>query len=145
MKKTLNTETKPESCLASVSGSVICTELRIGNLYEYFILDKLDKRKQWWEITKCDAMDLVYLEKNPNDKDFRYIPITEELLFKIGAIKLDFKDFPSFNLLGTQINFINGIWLDYVTRVEIKGLHHLQNIFYFRNSEELTIPVLTDR
>lgn len=145
MDKSLNSKTIPKSLVASVSGSVIATDLRIGNLYEYFVLDKLDKRKQWWEITKCDAIDLVYLDKNPNDKDFRYIPITEKLLLKIGAIKLDFKDFPSFNLLGTQINFINGIWIDYATRVEIKGLHHLQNIFYFRNSEELKIPTLTDR
>ena len=80
-----------------------------------------------------------------SDEQVDIVKINEELLLKIGAIKLDFKDFPSFNLLGTQINFINDLWIDYATRVEIKGLHHLQNIFYFRNSEELNVTCLTDR
>ena len=48
------------------------------------------------------------------------IPISEELLLKLGAIKLDFKDFPSFNLKGLQINHIDGLWIEYVSRVEIK-------------------------
>ena len=66
------------------------------------------------------------------------IELTEEWLLKVGAVKLDFKDFPSFNLFGMQINFINGLWIEYVSRVEVTGIHHLQNIFFFRNSEELT-------
>jgi len=73
----------------------------------------------------------------------REIPISEDLLLKIGAVKLDFKKFPSFNLKGLQINFVNGLWVEYVSRLEIKGLHFLQNIFYFRNNEELEVSVLT--
>lgn len=79
-----------------------------------------------------------------SDEEVEVVKITEELLLKIGAIKLDFKEFPSFNLFGTQINFVNGLWIEYVSRVEIKGLHHLQNIFFFRNSEELQIGSLTE-
>lgn len=67
------------------------------------------------------------------------IPLTEELLLRLEAVKLDFKDYPSYNLKGIQINFINGMWIEYVSRIEITGLHHLQNIFYFRMNEELTI------
>lgn len=72
----------------------------------------------------------------------RPIPISEELLLKLGAVNLDSKEFPSFNLNGLQINYVIGLWIEYVSRVEIKGLHHLQNIFYFRNSEDLDVSIL---
>ena len=67
------------------------------------------------------------------------IPLTEKLLLKLDAIKLEFKNYPCFNLKGLQISYIDGMWIEYVSRIEITGLHHLQNIFYFRMNEELTI------
>lgn len=125
---------------SSVSGSVMASELRIGNLLlfedEQIIVSGLNKYFIYWEKSNF-APSLLNC--------FKPIPLSEELLYKIGAIKLDFKDFPSFNLFGTQINFVNGLWIEYVSRVEIKGLHHLQNIFFFRNSEELQVGCLTDR
>ena len=139
MPKNSNTDPKPQCVQTDVSVSV--TDLRIGNLLNHISFGNV-------VVYGCnrDCIQAEY-EKNTYYDDIRFytaISITEELLLKIGAIKLEFKDFPSFNLLGTQINFINGLWIDYATRVEIKGLHHLQNIFFFRNSEELQISCLTE-
>jgi hypothetical protein len=65
------------------------------------------------------------------------IEITEDILLEIGAHDRTYADFPSYHLRGMQLNFIENDWLDYVYRVRIKGLHHLQNIFYFAKSQEL--------
>lgn len=60
-------------------------EIRIGNLVEYRITDKLDERKEWWEVSEIDADDIHWLSKvDTKDEDFRAIPITEELLEKLG-------------------------------------------------------------
>jgi hypothetical protein len=128
----------------AVSGSVILpTEIRIGN-----IVKLIYGQRKYSTVTGVDS-EYIYIDEITSDytehSEFESIPISEELLLKLNAIKLDFKDFPSFNLFGMQINFVNGLWIEYVSRVEIKGLHHLQNIFFFRNSEELRISSLTDR
>lgn len=140
-----------------VSGSVIFRDLCLGNL----VTDEFyDSFKTIIKIESIDERGIdLYIEDDGNYPecahnwiepmkrfdDLRAIPISEELLLKLGAIKLDFKEFPSFNLKGMQINFTNGLWIEFVSQVEIKGLHHLQNIFYFRNSEELSVSILTDR
>lgn len=127
------------------------TELRIGNLLtdEYYphsatriniesinqdgVNLEIEDDGNWPECARH------YIEPYYKHSELYPVPISEELLLKLGAIKLDFKKFPSFNLKGIQINYINGLWIEYVSRVEIIGLHHLQNIFYFRNTEELDI------
>ena len=83
-----------------------------------------------------------YIAASYKFDNIRAIPISEELLLKIGAIKLDSREYSSFNINGMQINFINGKWIEYVSRIEIRGLHHLQNIFYFRTGNELDISAL---
>ena len=137
-----NNEMNENTALSKMDVSVSVTDLRIGNLMEYYI----DTDNLGWQIFPIDWQDIRLCEEQNEsfNKYNRPIAITEELLLKIGSIKLDFKDISSFNLHGTQINFINGLWIDYATRVEIKGLHHLQNIFFFRNSEELQISCLTE-
>lgn len=68
------------------------------------------------------------------------IPLTEEWLDnKIECTKIENKGYPSYNVNGLLINFIDGVWIEYVSRIEIKGIHHLQNIIYFRTNQELTI------
>ena len=156
----MKTENNEKEALnkTDVSGSVISpNDIRIGNLvtdefYESFKtiikVESVDSRGINLEIEddgnypECASR---WIEPYYRFDTLRAIPISEELLLKIGAVKLDFKEFPSFNLKGLQINFVNGFWIEYVSRVEIKGLHFLQNIFYFRNSEELAVSVLTDR
>lgn len=73
---------------------------------------------------------------------FEAKPITEKLLLELGAVKLDFKTFPCFNFRGMQINCVRGMWIEFVSQVEITGLHHLQNIFYFRMTEEIKLKPL---
>ena len=77
-----------------------------------------------------------------NFENIEPIELTEEMLFKLGAIKHQHRTFPSFNLFGIEINYIDNVWKEYVTRVEIEGLHHLQNIFYFRRNEELNVDII---
>ncbi len=77
-----------------------------------------------------------------NFENIEPIELTEEMLFKLGAIKREHRTFPSFNLFGIEINYIDNVWKEYVTRVEIEGLHHLQNIFYFRQNEELNVDII---
>ena len=148
----------PTCCNTNVSGSVICPQdIRLGNL----VTDEFyDSFKTIIEVQSVNNKGInLEIEDDGNYPEcasrwiepyyrfdtLRAIPISEDLLLKIGAVKLEFKEFPSLNLKGLQINFVNGLWLEYVSRVEIKGLHFLQNIFYFRNSEELAVSVLTDR
>ena len=139
-----------------VSSSVIFRDLCIGNLvtdefYDSFktiiTVDSIDERGINLEIEddgNYPECAQIWIEPYYRLGTLRAIPISEELLLKLGAIKLEFKDFPSFNLKGMQINYINGLWIEYVSRVELKGLHHLQNIFYFRNSEDLAVSILTN-
>jgi hypothetical protein len=121
------------------------TDLRIGNLYEYFILDRNDERKEWWEVSVCDAQDLVYLEKNPDDKDYRPIPLTQEWLM-IFEFKKEGNNFVKNNLgIGISkysvsivvIDIIDGSIIPIYT--EIKYVHQLQNLYFALTGSELTL------
>jgi hypothetical protein len=136
------------------SVSVNPRDLCIGNL----VTDEF--YKDFYNIIKVESidneginLDIVddgnwpevaqrWVEPDYKFSALRAIPISEELLLNLGAVKLSFKDFPCFNLKGMQINFVNGLWIEYVSRIEIKGLHHLQNIFYFRKAEYLDVSMI---
>lgn len=124
---------------------IFAKHLRIGN-YVYF--NNYDYSKgRITEIRESifAGMDKVRLNNVVNKLHFvsnlKPIKISESLLESLGALRIDFKEFPSYNLKGIQINCVNGMWIEYVSQVEILGLHHLQNIFYFRMSEELSVPL----
>lgn len=122
------------------------TDLRLGN-YVHGPLGELCHITQLGYSLNSDFIGFEIVGKEGfGQNGCEPIPLTEDLLVKrLGAIKLDFKDFPSYNLKWMQINYIDGMWIEYVSRMEIKGLHHLQNIFYFRTGEELELkPVPTD-
>jgi hypothetical protein len=136
----------PQCDKTAVMPSVIFAKhLRIGN-YVYFNNDNYSKGRIS-EIRESIfvGMDKVRLNNVVNKLHFvsnlKPILISESLLELLGASRIDFKDFPSYNLKGIQINCVNGIWIEYVSQVEILGLHHLQNIFYFRMNEELCVPL----
>jgi hypothetical protein len=60
-------------------------DLRIGNLVNYKIVDKLDSRKEWYEVSKIDIDDLRVLQvKDEMNQDYKPIPLTEEWLLKFG-------------------------------------------------------------
>lgn len=153
----MNNAEKSKLTIQRVSGSVISRDLCIGNLVTDDFYDSFKT------IIKVDSINEhginLEIEDDGNYPEcnerliepyymldtLRSIPISEELLLNLGAVKLEFKDFPSFNLKGLQVNYIDGLWIEYVSRIEIKGLHHLQNIFYFRKAEDLDVDVLTFR
>jgi hypothetical protein len=141
-----NKDQVPQCDKTAVMRSVIFAKhLRIGN-YVYFNNDNYSKGRIS-EIRESifDGMDKVRLNNVVNKLHFvsnlKPIKISESLLEVLGASRIDFKDFPSYNLKGIQINYVNGMWIEYVSQVEILGLHHLQNIFYFRMSEDLSVPL----
>ena len=116
-------------------------EIRIGNLVEYRITDKLDERKEWWEVSEIDADDIHWLSKvDTKDEDFKAIPLTEEWLLKFGFINdkvLEFyrNDFTDSTII-IDYNFI--CLLGY-SHVKLKYVHQLQNLYFALTGSELTV------
>lgn len=112
------------------------THLRIGNIVQTangFLM----------RVTGIFS-DVVYLDFEGNEgdvweekqDDLFPVEITEELLLKLGFKKRPV-DFPSYNLMGTQVNFVKGKWIDYVYRRELYGLHALQNLYFAVRGREI--------
>lgn len=142
--KDKNTEI-PQCVQPTVSSSVILpTHLRIGN-----ILNLLESEDDYHAVRSFDDECMSFKDNISWDyigyDEVEAIPITVKLLLELEAIDLDYKNYPSYNLRGLQINFVNGMWIEYVSSVELAGLHWLQNIFFFRMNEELCVSALTDR
>jgi hypothetical protein len=108
-------------------------EFRLGNYYEYNCGDEIED----WTLAEIDADDLDYLSRNPDDRDFRTIPITEELLLKFGLGKND--GYP-YKFLNGFIKIRNGIYFFkyYDLEVELPFVHSLQNLYFALKGEELT-------
>ena len=109
-------------------------EIRIGNLVEYRITDKLDERKEWWEVSEIDADDIHWLSKvDTKDEDFRAIPITEELLEKLGFKQNKFDKVFEVENCQIEIYFFDNdikctVCVDSVINKNIKHVHQLQNV-----------------
>jgi len=109
-------------------------ELRIGNYHYYHIVDKMDERKEWYEVCQIDYDDLRILTiKDGIDEDYKPIPLTEEWLIKFG-INRQISVFEVYgnNSRGFHID-LGGEWLF------IKYVHTLQNLFFALTGEELKI------
>lgn len=114
-------------------------ELRVGNHYYYHIVDELDKRKEWDEICIIDAADIEFLVENPDDKDFKPIPLTDKILEKCGFAKYGDKygtKCGSTILLLTSPNTM-GEWqkcfcwvYDNYKFTEVHFLHQLENLYF---------------
>ena len=114
-------------------------EIRIGNLVEYRITDKLDERKEWWEVSEIDADDIHWLSKvDTKDEDFRAIPLTEEWLLKFGFKKYS-KNFIKDGNIEFYIWTIDNSYqikaLDIL--IKIQTVHELQNLFFLLTKTEL--------
>lgn len=71
------------------------------------------------------------------------IIITEELLIMLGAESHGYKGFKPFNLHGMHLTITSsGDCVEYVHQINLKGVHHLQNLYYFTRGTELEIPRL---
>ena len=120
-------------------------ELRIGNLIEYRISDRFDKRKEWWEVSEIDADDIHWLSKvMPEDEDFRAILITEELLEKLGFKQNKFDKVFEVENCQIEIYFFDNdikctVCVDSVINKNIKYVHQLQNLYFALTGSELTV------
>ena len=116
-------------------------ELRIGNLIEYRISDRFDKRKEWWEVSEIDADDIHWLSKvMPEDEDFKAIPITEEWLFKLGFINDKVLEFYRNDISDSTIIIdYNFICLLGYSHVKLNYVHELQNLYFALTGSELTV------
>lgn len=118
-------------------------DLRVGNLLYY--------RES--QITAIDGIEIAVIQKlEQHRKDYFAIPITDELLRTIG-----FSEPPSDDERGGLVSKPNrfgsafrvmhdnddfSFALSKFHRIRLKGIHHLQNIFYFVMEEELDISNL---
>ena len=118
------------------------TDLRIGNLV--LRKDLFDNKQKFKETIVChNAITACYT----NNDNFQPIPLTEEWLLKFGYKgRKDFKWNGS--IVGIQIKdgkFYLGIKdlgnVLFHSVVEIKTVHHFQNLYYFLTNEELTYDI----
>jgi hypothetical protein len=120
------------------------TDLRIGNLFYYRVVDQLDERKEWFEVSEIDYDDLRVIGiKDEMNQDYQPIPITEEWLLKFGFKKYITGDiYPTFTK--NMLNWNDGIF--YLIRYgfinHIKHVHQLQNLYFALTGIELTIKDL---
>lgn len=113
-------------------------KVNIGNL----VLRRKSSDSPEWVPTRVNLTYLGLIAEFP--EDYKPIPPTEETLLKAGATRLDPKiheyHLGKLRICLTAENkwvepdlFSNGDW------VEIKGLHHLQNIYDDLHDKELEI------
>jgi len=138
-------------------------EFRIGNYLEYFIQDNLDKRKEWWEMSKIDATDISLIESGV-DENYRPIRITEEILLRLGFKKyIDsenvedsekmFGDYGFFSentrtkiqviisneSVFTLVQFNIGMGYNLLVSNPPEYVHELQNLYFALTGQELTL------
>lgn len=103
------------------------TELRIGNLVNYRIVDELSKRKDYFEASVITAEDIRILSiRGEKDKDYRPIELTEDWLLKLGFEK-------EITNNGTIYYENENISIE----GELKHVHQLQNLYFALTGEEL--------
>jgi hypothetical protein len=123
------------------------TELRIGNLVNYLIIDEMDERKKWFEVYEIDYDDIRIIQnKHEVNQDYQPIPLTEEWLVKFGfkQIKPNHywfkgKNLLRFSLIDNNLHCSIGDDEYGVLYKMIKYVHQLQNLYFALTNEELKI------
>lgn len=126
------------------------SELRIGNYHYYTCEDSLDERKKWDEVCQIDSQDLVWLESNPDDEDFKPIPITEEWLLYFGFEYASDPDYYNITFEILDFYFQSNAKLEGFVCIQIneilviKYVHQLQNLYFTLTGEELLLNEKTN-
>lgn len=130
--------------------SISDKEFRIGNLINYRIVDEIDERKEWLEVSQIDYNNLRFFGiKNEMNQDYQPIEINEEWLIKFGFEKIIDNEFtlryelkkdprfdyflPKHNLKTFGLRFTGCTFFDIV-----KYVHQLQNFYFALTGRELT-------
>jgi hypothetical protein len=103
------------------------TDLRVGNLVYIYGIPERVTAEMILKISEIEKRGKFAIDVYP-------MPIAEILLINAGARKIGEN---AYNLNGMQINFTDGKWIEYVHKIELEGIHHLQNVFYFTRGKEL--------
>jgi hypothetical protein len=120
-------------------------ELRIGNLVNYKIVDKLDERKEWFEPCEIDAVDLQVI-----DSEYQPIPLTEEWLLKLGFkiykdpetvyYEIMFDKIANYKFyLSRKKGFPIFYYRNDFSTTQIHSIHSLQNLYFALTNEELKL------
>jgi hypothetical protein len=133
-------------------------DLRIGNLVNYLIIDEMDERKKWFEVSEIDYDDLRIIQnKHEVNQDYQPIQLTEEWLLKFGFFVENFD-------YSIPISDCEVVWLTLIPQDEectaysvcvtqtdedeldqnvflsdISYVHQLQNLYYALTNKELII------
>ena len=145
--------TKPSKALVKtdVSKSVTDKEFRIGNLINYRIVDKMDERKEWLEVSEIDYDDLRIIGvKHEMNQDYQIIELTEKWLERLGFSVINESS------AGKRYGYvIDGIFSSDLTftfwkttkeagkffrgDLELKSVHQIQNLYFALTGRELTV------
>ena len=126
------------------------TELRIGNLVNYQLTDKLSDPKNWIEPMVVDAEDLRVLSLREYD-DYSPIPLTEEWLKRFPFKEICRSDYQVKYLIEAGRSFINisfrsdgeiCVFFNNIMIKHINSVHQLQNLYFAITGEELTIKII---
>ena len=130
------------------------SELRVGNLLNYHMVDTMDDREEWDEPNAIDIQDMVSIDQY-DEHGFSPIPLNEEWLVKMGfkfMAKWSCGHFYRiYRLKSVRIYVLLAIpstperiagtvvyRTDY-SGVVIQYVHQLQNLYFALTGQELTI------
>jgi hypothetical protein len=134
-----------------VSKSVTDKDFRIGNLINYRIVDKMDERQEWLEVSEIDYDDLRIIgAKHEMNQDYQIIELTENWLERLGFSVI------SESSAGKRYGYvIDGIFSSDLTftfwkttkeagkffrgDLELKSVHQIQNLYFALTGRELTV------
>lgn len=156
MKNNVKIQDDTQSLQSCVSVSVTDKDFRIGNLINYRIVDKMDERQEWLEVSEIDYDDLrIFGIKDKMNNDYQPIPLTEYWIKKLGFFcygkKRNWFDIDiskgyemSINTDGKISIGQNGNWtsLNFINKIEY--VHQLQNIYHALTGSDLQIGNLTE-
>ena len=149
MKNNVKVQDDTQSLQSCVSVSVTDKEFRIGNLINYRIVDKMDERQEWLEVSEIDYDDLrIFGLKDKINNDYQPILLTKEWLLRFGFkfhknmfhYKIHFR-------IGFKKSFNKGFDLfidDNLLGNEIQYVHQLQNLYFALTGFELQISSITE-
>lgn len=123
---------KGNCVINSDHGKVLISEIKMSEMQSHEYMSSLSPTPL--STNKPSFLGHCYIE------DLKPIKITKKILLNVcGAIEVK-KD--TYNINGMQIHTnYKGKFIEYVHRIELKGLHHLQNLYYFTRQKELTLNI----